>query len=255
MSWYYYYRVVKNERLTPTIHRIYLDATDFPLPNASAGQFVMVFLPGAGEIPLSVYYQRKRRLGFIVEDFGGFSTNMVNVQNGVELGVRGPYGRGFSKEIGMRYLLIAGGSGAPPLLSFLRQSKFLRGASFTYLLGGRSSTDLFLLEEARRQGARVYAATDDGSAGFKGYVTDLARDLLAREKYDRVYACGPEGMLKEAFRLSLSFGTVYEGSFVRDVRCAVGICGLCVLEGSGLLVCKDGPVFRGSELGDLFAGV
>lgn len=246
---------MENERLTATIHRIYLEAVDVPLARASAGQFVMVLIPGAGEIPLSVYYQRKGRLGFIVEEFGGFSTNMTKVKIGAELGVRGPYGRGFSRVSNSRYLLIAGGSGAPPLLNFLRQAKRLKNVSLTYLLGGRSSTDLFLLEEAEKHGAGVYVSTDDGSKGFKGYVTDLARRLFIDGKYDRVYACGPEAMLKEALRLSRYFGTIYEGSFVRDVRCAVGICGLCVLEGSGLLVCRDGPVFTGKELGGLLATV
>jgi 2-polyprenylphenol hydroxylase and related flavodoxin oxidoreductases len=244
VSWYSYYHVKDNTRLTPTITLLELELLKNALAPADAGQFVMVYLPSVGEVPLSVYFQTKNTLKFIVEDFGGVSSEMVRLKRGVRVGVRGPYGKGFTKKANTKYLLVAGGSGAPPLLNFLRQVSLLPETECVYLLGAKSVNELFLLDEPLESGARVFVSTDDGTRGFKGFVTQLARSILEREKFDALYACGPEQMLLECFRIARQFGVTYEGSFVRDVRCAVGACTLCVFEKTGKLLCTDGPVFR-----------
>ncbi len=246
--WYHHYTVTANVSLTPSIHRLTLTAIDEPLPKAGAGQFVMAYILGSGELPLSVFRQHGDTLEFLVEDYGGPSTKAVRLVGGDLIGVRGPYGRGFTLKPNTRYLLIAGGSGAPPLLKFVEEARTLGGVKVTYLLGAKTAEELFLLPEAESMGAEVHVSTDDGSAGFRGYVTQLADALLKDSHYDALYACGPEPMLTSAMELAGNHKLYFEGSFVRDVRCAVGLCGLCVMETTGKLLCVDGPVFPASEL-------
>lgn len=246
--WYHHYRVSSNTQLTSNIHRVVLESTDTPISEAKAGEFIMLYIPAVGELPLSVFKQREGELHFVIEDYGGPSSRAVNLHKGETVGVRGPYGRGFTLKQNTNYLLIAGGSGAPPLLKFVEEAQSKPGVSVTYLLGARSASELFLLDEARSMGARVMVSTDDGSMGYKGLVTQLAEKLLAETTYHALYACGPEQMLIAAMSLAKRFGVYFEGSFVRDVRCAVGVCGLCVMEGTGKLLCVDGPVFSLNEL-------
>lgn len=208
----------------------------------------MAYLPRVGEVPLSVYYRRGRILKFLVEDYGGVSTKVVGVRPSSVLAVRGPYGHGFGLESGKSYMLVAGGSGAPPVINFIRAARKLARTRFTYILGARTADQLFLLKEVEKLGAQVFPATDDGSMGFAGNAVSLAESLLEDSHYDALYACGPESMLESARELAEKKKIRYEGSYVRDVRCAVGICGLCVMEGLGLLVCADGPVFTGEVL-------
>jgi dihydroorotate dehydrogenase electron transfer subunit len=251
LVWYHYYTVDSNEKLTNSIRVIKLSAKHEPLRYAEAGQFVMVYLPNVGELPLSVYAQTRSELSFIVEDFGGFSSNAIALKSGDIVGVRGPFGRGFTKRPGIHYLIVAGGSGAPPLLNFMNQARGLPKTRFTYILGARSSEELFLLDEAERMGALVKTATDDGSCGFRGYVTDLAEEIIKAQPVDAMYACGPEPMLLTALQVSKKHDLYFEASFVRDVRCAMGVCGLCVMNGTGKLLCTDGPVFTREELAKL----
>lgn len=248
LVWYHHYTVGSNVGLTKSIRLITLISIDEPLQRAEAGQFVMLYLPNVGELPLSVYSQTRSELSFIVEDFGGFSSNVIDLKKGDTVGVRGPFGRGFTKRPDTYYLIVAGGSGAPPLLNFIEQARRLPGSRFIYVLGARSSEELFLLDEVKRMGAELRTATDDGSSGFKGYATELAEEIIRKNSVDAIYACGPEPMLISALELSNRHGLYFEGSFVRDVRCAVGVCGLCVMDGTGKLLCTDGPVFSREEL-------
>ncbi|MBC7131076.1 dihydroorotate dehydrogenase electron transfer subunit, partial [Candidatus Bathyarchaeota archaeon] len=92
----------------------------------------------------------------------------------------------------------------------------------------------------------VWAATEDGSYGFKGLATQLLRKALAKERFEMIYACGPEPMIREAYNLAEKYSLGFEASLERLMRCAIGICGSCVI--GGYRVCRDGPVFTGEQL-------
>lgn len=136
---------------------------------------------------------------------------------------------------------MAGGIGTPPL-AFLASEARRRGLRVESFVGARSRDGLTLLRLFRRAGP-LRIATDDGSAGHRGFVTDL----VDPETYDQVYACGPEPMLaallkragsRRAGRLQLSVE--------RYMKCGIGLCGSCDL--AGRRVCAEGPVFRGDAL-------
>ena len=105
-------------------------------------------------------------------------------------------------------------------------------------------TDRF--EKLSKKVTRIISATEDGSYGVKGLSTSVAASLLEKEKFDSIYACGPEQMMRQVFDLSEKYGAALEVSLERLMRCAIGICGSCALD--DYLVCKDGPVFGMKQL-------
>jgi len=94
--------------------------------------------------------------------------------------------------------------------------------------------------------AEIIATTEDGSYGLKGIVTDQAEKKLAKERFDMIYACGPEQMMHRMFILAELYGAPLQASLERIMRCAIGLCGSCVI--GGFRVCKDGPVLTSEQL-------
>ena len=94
----------------------------------------------------------------------------------------------------------------------------------------------------------VSIATEDGSAGEKGLVTELSKQLLGEGRFDLILTCGPERMMREVVRQGLEHGVRVQASLERYMKCGFGVCGSCVLDPLGLRVCVDGPVFDGALL-------
>lgn len=208
---------------------------------AEPGQFVMAWLPGLDEKPFSVSGDGPLRI--TVTRVGPFSEALHRLGTGDRVWIRGPFGTAFRLRPG-RALLAGGGYGAAPLL-FLAER--LRAApagapSLTVALGARTADLLLFDGRFRALGADVRAATEDGSAGRRGRVTDIVGPLLEAGGIDAFYACGPEGMLAALEALVRGRGVPAELSREAYMRCGVGLCGSC--EHGGRLVCRDGPVFR-----------
>ncbi|MDX9871539.1 MAG: dihydroorotate dehydrogenase electron transfer subunit [Clostridia bacterium] len=167
-----------------------------------------------------------------------------------EVDVVGPLGRGFDTEIaGEKVYLIGGGVGLAPLI-FLGQK--LAGANEITLFGGAKNAGL--LETAQDLSALpAFWATEDGSLGHRGLVTELLKQSLEKEKPARFYSCGPHGMLAEVARLARAQNIPLQVSLESAMACGVGACLGCSCDkGSGregyLKVCKDGPVFWDTEV-------
>ncbi len=205
---------------------------------AQPGQFVMVWLPRLDEKPFSLVDSQPATL--TVVQVGPFTERMQRLREGDVLYLRGPLGNGFSLK-GRRPLLVAGGTGAAPL-AFLARRLVEAGGKVTAALGARTEAELLLRERFVAAGAGLLVSTDDGSAGERGLVTDLAARQLGTGVHDVVYACGPAPMLERLAELCVARGVPGELSREAYMRCGVGICGSCD-RGDGLLVCRDGPVF------------
>ncbi|MEW6329696.1 MAG: dihydroorotate dehydrogenase electron transfer subunit, partial [Candidatus Micrarchaeota archaeon] len=204
--------------------------------HAAPGQFVMVWLPGVDEKPMSVMSDSP--LSLSISCVGKFSRKMHALKAGDEIGIRGPFGNGFmllGKEIG----LVGGGCGSTPLRFLAREAK-RRKIKFTSIVGARSSRFLMKLPNA-------IITTDDGSAGAKGFVTDALETLISRgKKFDCVYTCGPERMIARVVEICRKKKIPCQASLERMMKCGIGICGSCALD--GFRVCADGPVFSGEEI-------
>ena len=210
---------------------------DMAMP-ASPGQFAMLWLPGVDEKPFSI--SGADPLQFTIASVGPFSRLLHSLHVDDLLWVRGPFGRGYSAGTG-RALLVGGGYGAAPL-HFLGRTILAAGApGVEAALGARVSADLLFVESFKAMGAAVHLATEDGSAGTRGRVTDIVAPLIESGRFARLCACGPEAMLESLAALSRASGVPAELSYEAYMRCGVGLCGSC--EHGARLVCMDGPVF------------
>lgn len=215
-----------------------------------SGQYVMVWIPGCDEIPLSVSHAENGVCAVTVKNVGEATSRLCNVSVGEQLGVRGPFGHGF-KCIGLKPLIVAGGVGIAGLRLLLY--KFVRKSVVPTLIVGTKTfeenifhEEFFKLSENRL--ITYYPVTEDGSLGEKGLASDVAEKLISSNEFDQVYCCGNEKMLYNMFNIVLDKKIGSQFLLERYIKCAVGICGQCVLDDEGLLVCKDGPVFTKSVL-------
>lgn len=223
---------------TPSVKTFEFDK-DFEF---KAGQFCMVWVPGVDEIPMGLSAAN----AITVQKVGEATEALFKLNAGDKIGIKAPLGNGFSVGNGGRVLAIAGGVGAAPLRPLVRS-----GRCTTFLLGSRTASEILYGDELA-QGTDLRIATDDGTKGHHGFVTDLMKevDLLS---YDSICVCGPEIMMRGVLRLlkekseDTNTDLVSRGQFslVRYMKCGVGICGSCCLDPDGLRVCRDGPVFAG----------
>ncbi|MCX8192666.1 MAG: dihydroorotate dehydrogenase electron transfer subunit [Nitrososphaeria archaeon] len=210
----------------------------------SPGQFFMVWIPRAGEIPLSAANYRDGELVLAITKRGKITSYIYDrVQAGDRVYLRGPYGRGFNPPCeNERSLLVGGGSGLAPLL-FLTEKIRDRGGRCDALLGFESKGKAFFLEEFEALCDKLFITTEDGSIGFKGIIPDALKQILQEQNYDVIYLCGPEPMMARIINSVQRIGLRLEASLERYMRCGVGVCGTCILDPLGLRVCRDGPVF------------
>jgi dihydroorotate dehydrogenase subfamily 1 len=242
----------------PTLHKI--EAVKKESPNVKSftfhakliakeskpGQFVMVWNPGIDEIPISIAQASPRgEVELAIADVGDCSHTLHQKQVGDLIGLRGPYGAGFSLN-GERICMVAGGYGAAPLRFAASRAKE-SGKHVIVLEGAESSVELLYVQEILDLGCDLRVATEDGSRGYKGLVTDLLEELLASgEQFQQVLTCGPELMMERVCEITKRAKIPAQVSVERIIKCGCGACGSCDL--GGYRVCKDGPVFTAEKL-------
>jgi len=219
---------------------------------AEPGQFAMVWLPGIDEVPMSLTSMKPSRKvsAVAVKRVGAATAAMHKLKEGSLVGIRGPYGNSF-KTVEGTVVVVGGGVGMAPLLPLTERLKTDK-TSITAVIGAETRRQLLFVGKMRtilRERDKVITATEDGTAGITGYVTDVLKPLLSKEAYRQVYACGPELMMSKTLEICVKHGVACQFSLVRYMKCGVGICGSCMLD--GYRVCRDGPVFSG----DVLAGV
>ena len=217
--------------------------------DARPGQFVNVWIPGIDEKPFSISYQDDEKFAITSFAVGNFSKKLNESREGDKIGIRGPYGTGFTINGEIKNaVLVGGGCGTAPL-AFLANELRKRGIKVDFVIGARSNDYIMYHERMKLAGAEVHIATDDGSAGFKGFSTELLDRLLAKKSKntDMIYSCGPEIMMKKVIDIADKHGKRCELSLERYMKCGFGICGQCCVDNLGIRVCKEGPVM-GKEI-------
>ena len=217
----------------------------FPFsPEAVPGQFVMLWVPGDDELPMSLSYAEGPSKGVTVKAVGDTTRRILSLRPGDPVGVRGPYGRGFDLSA-KRVLVVAGGSGAAALAPATELAA-RNGARFMVALGATTAAELLFADRFKAMGAAVVVATDDGSAGERGFVTGPAARLLDEHRFDAVWTCGPEVMMVKVGELARVRRVRAFCSVERHMKCALGLCDACAL--GPYHVCLDGPVFDTERL-------
>jgi dihydroorotate dehydrogenase electron transfer subunit len=231
--------VLENIQETPSTVTLRFDD---PGP-AEPGQFVMLWLPGDDELPMSLSYTEGRK-GVTVKAMGATSRRLLSLTSGRPIGVRGPYGNRF--DLSPRRVLIVGGGSGTAVLAPAAEAASARGSEVTAALGATTAAELLFAERLSASGIAVHLATDDGSRGHTGYVTAVADELLDRERFDAVWTCGPEVMMRKVLASARKAGVRAFGSVERQMKCSLGLCDACAL--GPYHVCIDGPVFPGGVL-------
>lgn len=213
---------------------------------AKPGQFIMVWLPGVDEVPMSIGWQTDKEFHVGIANAGDCTAAIFErVKTGDKLGIRGPYGTAFTfPDKTKKIIVIGGGYGTPPLLS-LAQKAVGQKVHVTAILGARSKDYLVYEKQFKELGCEVHTATDDGTKGHKGYCTEVLEKIIEKEKPDAVYTCGPEKMMFKVAQIAQDNGVTCEVSLERYMKCGFGVCGQCCMDDSGMRVCKDGPVIPG----------
>lgn len=212
------------------------------------GQFVMVWIPGVDQKPFSISYDDAQHFGISVFAVGPFSQTLCEKKSGDRVGITGPYGNPFTIKPHTHYITVGGGYGAGPL-GMLAERMAKQQCTVDFCIGAKNS-DLLLFEEriAHLPHASVHVATDDGSRGHHGYVTDILDGLLKKhmdqpsEYSIAVAACGPELMEKKVLDICNTYGVHCEISIERYMKCGFGICGQCTVDDVGIPMCTKGPV-------------
>lgn len=210
------------------------------------GQFVNLELPGKFlRRPISVCDWTAERLTLLVKEAGAGTRELVCLPAGTELDTLSGLGNGFDlSNPPENAALVGGGIGAAPLYG-LAKRMIAAGQRPAVVLGFRSKEDAFYREEFAALGLEVRVATEDGSLGTKGFVTDVL-NALPDSRY--VLACGPTPMLRAVHGLQHITGGQF--SFEARMACGFGACVGCTIQtNSGpRRVCKDGPVFRKEDI-------
>ena len=235
--------------------------------NASAGQFVNIKLDSGFDPllrrPFSIHKVSGQDVEILFEVVGRGTGILSKMKPGEVVDIIGPLGNGFDilpTKANSLTLLVAGGMGSAPLVFLAekivgRKGKTTKLNNVLVLIGARNKNQITCEDEFKRLGCKVVVATDDGSRGFKGRVTDLLGEYLRHESLDRgvinqIYACGPVPMLKKLCLLAEEYGVLAQVSLEEHMSCGIGACLGCVIEThSGYKrVCYDGPVFMADEI-------
>jgi dihydroorotate dehydrogenase electron transfer subunit len=214
---------------------------------AEPGQFLMLWIPGVDEIPLSILDARKDgEVTVAVKKVGEATEALHSKKVGEVIGMRGPFGNSFTIKNG-RILMVGGGTGIAPLL-FLTKKLASKTTKLVFVMGAKTKEELMFIDELEELCSKgnVVATTEDGSYGIKCLATAPLERLLAKERFDVIYTCGPEQMMRKVFDLAEKHGIALEASLERLMRCAIGLCGSCAV--GRYRVCRDGPVFTASQL-------
>ncbi|MDR2707609.1 MAG: dihydroorotate dehydrogenase electron transfer subunit, partial [Nitrososphaerota archaeon] len=219
---------------------------------AKPGQFLMLWIPGIDEIPLSILDATdKGIISVAVKTVGEATQHLHNMKPGATIGIRGPYGNSYTQNNG-NTLLIGGGTGTAPLLFLAKTLSTNKTKKITIIIGAKTKNELLFTDQLNKicqEKNKLITTTNDGTHGIQGFVTEPLNTLLNQEKFDAIYTCGPEIMVKKIFELTQKHKQPLEASLERLMRCGIGLCGSCVI--GKYRVCRDGTVFNETQLNEI----
>mgnify|MGYP001011250539 CR=1 FL=1 len=241
-------KIVEREDLAPKIKLFKVAAPEIAR-KARPGQFIILRIDENGErIPLTIadFDRDQGTITIIFQEVGRTTDQLGEMTAGDNiLDFAGPLGCASEIDNFGTVVCIGGGVGVAPVYPIAR-ALHEAGNKVISIIGARTKEMLIWEDEMRKISSELYIATDDGTFGTKGFVTDVLKDLLAKEKVDRVLAIGPVVMMHAVAKVVPSDLPVVV-SLNTSMMDGTGMCGACRLEASGrtMFACVDGPEFDG----------
>lgn len=250
-------KIIDNIELAPDIYQM-LICSEYIAKCAKPGQFVNIkCCEGTNAIlrrPISIcdVNREKNHVSLVYQKRGTGTEFLSKKRAGDTLDIIGPLGKGFDIcDNNKSMAVIGGGIGIFPLLFLLKESSSLNKSAF---IGFRNKDYAVLVDEYKKNVSNLFISTDDGSLGYKGVVTRLFQETLISEKYDIIYSCGPEKMMKRVAQLAIDAKIPCQLSLEQRMGCGIGACLACAVKiktdetWQYKRVCKDGPVFLAEEV-------
>jgi len=247
------YKIIEKRQLVPDVHLMNIQASDVAAA-AKAGQFIILRIDEAGErIPLTIadYNADEGSVTIIFQEMGKTTKQLAKMSAGEELlDFVGPLGKESEVEKLGTVVLVGGGVGIAPIYP---QAKAYRAAGnkVISIIGARSENMLILEDEMIAASDEVLVATDDGSKGHHGFVTDLVKQLLdGEEQIDRIVAIGPPVMMRAVAGVTGSYDVETLVSLNPIMVDGTGMCGGCRVNVGGEVkfACVDGPEFNAKDV-------
>lgn len=242
--------ITEKERLTGDVYSVRLQCPEIAA-QARPGQFVHVRADGFQlRRPISICQYDAQTLRLVFQIRGAGTNALAELEPGASMDLLGPLGNGFPDlPEDARVILAGGGIGVPPLLALAEKY----GKHAAALLGFRDQ-DAVILEKDFAALCDTRIATDNGSYGQHGFVTNLLERRLSEGPAHMIFACGPAAMLKGIVSIAQTHDVPVKISVEERMACGVGACLVCacrtVRDGQEIYshVCADGPVFDGREV-------
>jgi glutamate synthase (NADPH/NADH) small chain len=247
------YRIVKKEVYSPVTYMWEVEAPDVARA-AQPGHFVIVRMSEEGErIPLTVadFDRQRGTVTVVIQAVGKSTREMMQLNQGDSiLDFIGPLGEASHIEKRSKVILVGGGLGVAPVYPQLRAYKEL-GSTTLSIIGFRTKGLVFWEERFRAYSDELHIATDDGSYGHKGFVSQVLQILLEEHRDpEEVVAIGPLPMMKACCDVTRPFGVRTMVSLNSVMVDGTGMCGSCRVTVGGKLkfACVDGPDFDGHQV-------
>lgn len=238
-------KVYRIEKVSASSYFIEIEC-DMPV-KVNAGQFISIYCDGLTlRRPFSVYSNNNGRIGVLFKERGKGTKYIKSLNVGDFIDIAGPFGNTFDIQ-NKKTLLIGAGIGAAPM-SYLKEKLDEQNIDNYYAVG-------FLNKDEIPSGMKIdMICTDDGSYGEKGSVLNYIGKLINDYKPEVICACGPYIVLKKVAELGEQYGIGTQVAMEKVMACGIGVCRGCVIDIKkdgkivNATVCKDGPVFNGSEV-------
>jgi dihydroorotate dehydrogenase electron transfer subunit len=247
--------VCRNDCLTENTWQLVLRTTE-TLPKVRAGQFVMLRLPNRTDPllgrPLALYRTEPHQIEVVYLAVGKMTHRLTEVKPDASLELWMPLGNGFPDHTIQHTIIVAGGIGQTPFLTYCQN----RQERVSFLYGAKTASRIACMNDFRQMGIEPIIATDDGSEGYHGLVTDLIEKVYRPDESTQLFCCGPLPMLRSAFLAARQWSVPCFVSLETPMSCGLGICFGCVVpyrenesaDWDYRRTCIDGPVFDAYKL-------
>jgi dihydroorotate dehydrogenase electron transfer subunit len=208
------------------------------------GQFVMMWIHGVDQKPMSVAYDDGKEFWLTVQKVGPATEAAFDLKEGDLVGISGPFGTNFMIGENEHVAVVGGGCGCVPIY-FATIEALKKGCTVDYIVSASSEEKLLFTDRLEKtSGVNLHVC----EIGVRGQSTEILKKVIEENKIDKIFTCSHELAMKEVSDAADDAGIFCQLSMERYMKCGFGVCGQCTLDPLGICVCKQGPVMNNALL-------